>query len=142
MSHRKSSTPRTRYESTYKPELKKILRQQGDGDLFNEIELLRYGNLQVLQHLKSTRKKMSLHDTLAVLRAFSHSSGRIAHITKIQFTVFTPYAELQAAHKQTLEGMETRLQELAEIVMGEEQVGHIRADSLMQIFRGEGGPQK
>lgn len=94
-------------------------------------------NLLVLQRMKGEGKKLSYHDYLETLRAFTSAAGRIAHLTDVQYRVFKPLIEMETAHKAAMEAIDQRILEIAEILMGQEKVGNIQLDALMQLQHDE-----
>ncbi len=92
-------------------------------------------NLLVLQRMNAEGKKLSYHDYLETLRAFTSSAGRIAHLTDVQYRVFKPLIEMETAHKAEMDGTFQRIFEIAQILMGEKKVGNIEMDALRQVMR-------
>jgi hypothetical protein len=137
MSPKKTSASPIGYEKQYDRELKKILRRHAADDLFNEIELIRYMNLLVLQQMKVAGKKLSYRDYLETLRAITGAAGRIAHLTDIQYRLFKPLIEMETAHKTEMDATYQRILEIAQILMGGKKVGTIEMEALMQVMNNE-----
>jgi hypothetical protein len=140
MPPRKASS--SKYETQYNREFRRILHSHGDGDLFNEIELMRYMNLVVLKQMNVEDKKLSYHDRLATLNAMTNSVGKIAQLTYMQYKIFEPLCEMQAKYRNEMEHTYSRISEIAEMLMGEEKVGEIEMDALGRVLRHESGEKE
>ncbi|MBI5294891.1 MAG: hypothetical protein HY869_05400 [Chloroflexi bacterium] len=134
MSSKKPSSPPAGYEAHYDRELKGTIKRHGADDLYNEIELIRYLNLLLLKRMKVEGKKLTYHDHLETLRAFTHSAGKIAHLVEIQYRVFEPLNKMEAAHEQEMDVVNQRILEIASLFLGEEKAGKVEFEALMQIM--------
>lgn len=84
---------KTYYDSTYLPEGFQTMKRYGAGDLYNEVELLRYLMLRALDKMNKERKRLTFKDHLDTLHAFSRASGRVAHLMEMQEKIFPPQEE-------------------------------------------------
>jgi len=139
MASKRPSTPPGCYTSAFSGNPGKILSQHGDKDLLNEIELLRYMNLVVLQEMNAVQANLTFQDHLAALRAVTFSAGRIAHLVDVQYRVFSPRAQLEQAHQEQMESLYTHILEIAEGLMGKKRVGKIEFTALIDEMHARGG---
>lgn len=142
MSSKKPSSPPAGYETHYDRALKGAIKRHGAGDLYHEIELLRYLNLLLLKRMKVEGKKLTYHDHLETLRAFTNSAGRIARLVEIQYRVFEPLSKVEAAHKQEMDVVNQRILEIASLFLGQEKVGSVQFEALTQILRDQDGTER
>src|SRR5688572_15204551 len=84
---------KTYYDSTYLPEDFRTMKRYGAGDLYNEVELLRYLMLRALDKMNKERKRLTFKNHLDTLHAFSRASGRVAHLMEMQEKIFPPQEE-------------------------------------------------
>jgi hypothetical protein len=134
MSPKKTTDLSTGYTQQYDRELKNILKRHGADDLLNEIELLRYLNLLVLKRMKAEGKKLTYRDHLETLRAFTNSAGRIAQLVEVQYRVFDPLAQREAAHKAGMDAVYQRILEIANLILGEEKMGDVEFKTMMKML--------
>lgn len=135
MTVKKSSTPSGKYDSSFTGDPEKILTQHGDKNLLNEIELLRYMNLVILQKMNSNRRKLTFYDYLSTLRILTYSAGRIAYLVDVQYRVFSHRVLLEQEHKQQMDSINDRITELAELLMGKERVAEIQFEAMTKMIQ-------
>lgn len=135
MTRKKSSSRPNQYSSAFHGENARIIKYQGDEQLLNEVKLLRYMMLVVLQQMNAQKKKLAFYDYLNTLRIISLSAGRVAHLVDVQYRVFSPRQQLKQAYDEEIEQIFGRLREFFANILGQETVEDIEFKAMMRVLR-------
>ena len=136
MTRKKSSSRPNQYSSAFHGENARIIKYHGDEQLLNEVKLLRYMMLVVLQQMNAKKKKLTYYDYLNTLRVVSLSAGRVAHLVDIQYRIFSPRQQLEQAHQEEMEQAFTGIREFFAGILGQDAVAEIELNAMQQVLLG------
>jgi len=133
---RKKSSPRpNQYSSAFHGEAARIIKYHGDEELLNEVKLLRYLMLVVLQQMNKDKKKLTFYDYLNTLQVISISAGRVAHLVNVQYRVFSPLEQMEQAHQAEMEETFQGIKNYFIGILGRKEVEEIEFQTMVQAIR-------
>ena len=86
----------TLYDPSYTHAEFNTMKRYGNGDLYNEVGLLRVLMDRALAKMNTERKTLTFKDHLSALNAFSRSTGRVAYLMHAQNKIFPPIEEVRS----------------------------------------------